>query len=156
MRIRDWSSDVCSSDLRFATASLARPRNGLHEGLPASLALSVIDVREETPPAGESAVHWRLLTTHAVADAAEAFAIADLYRRRWAIEQLFRTLQTQGFDIEGLLVEDEAPLRNLVMAPLTAATTLQQLVHPRDGHTAPPRPPRPHPEPSKAQNTPPL
>lgn len=51
------------------------------------------------------------MTTHAVADAAEAFAIADLYRRRWAIEQLFRTMKTQGFDIEGLLIEEEAPLR---------------------------------------------
>lgn len=123
--------------VRFATASLARPRNGLREGLPASLSVSVVDVREEAPPPGEPPVHWRLLTTHAVADAAEAFAIADLYRRRWAIEQLFRTLKTQGFDIEGLLVEEEAPLRNLVMATLIAAVSIQQLVHARDGLAAP-------------------
>ncbi len=123
--------------VRFATAALARPRNGLREGLPASLAMTVVDVREEAPPPGESPVHWRLLTTHAVTDAAEAFAIADLYRRRWAIEQLFRTLKTQGFDIEGLLVEDETPVRNLVMATLIAAATIQQLVHARDGLTEP-------------------
>jgi hypothetical protein len=123
--------------VRFTTAQIARPRNGLREGLPASICLTVVDVREESAPAGESPVHWRLLTTHAVADAAEAFAIADLYRRRWAIEQLFRTLKTQGFDIEGLLIEDEAPLRNLVMAALVAAVTIQQLVHARDGETAP-------------------
>jgi hypothetical protein len=127
---------------RFTTAVLARPRNGLREALPASLAVTVVDVREETPPPGESPVHWRLLTTHAVGDAATAFAIADLYRRRWAIEQLFRTLKTQGFDIEGLLVEDEAPLKNLVMATLIAAVSIQQLVHARDGQAAP-GPPRP-------------
>lgn len=123
--------------VRFATASLARPRNGLREGLPASLAVTVVDVREEAPPAGEAPVHWRLLTTHAVAEAAEAFAIADLYRRRWAIEQLFRTMKTQGFDIEGLLIEEEAPLRRLVMATLIAAVTVQQLVHARDGEAGP-------------------
>jgi len=123
--------------VRFMTAQIARPRNGRREDLPASLAVTVVDVREEAPPAGESPVHWRLLTTHAVGDAAEAFAVADLYRRRWAIEQLFRTLKTQGFDIEGLLIEDEAPLRRLVMATLVAAVTIQQLVHARDGEAGP-------------------
>lgn len=123
--------------VRFATAQIARPRNGLREGLPGSLAVTVVDVRETAPPSGESAVHWRLLTTHTVTSAAEAFAVADLYRRRWAIEQLFRTLKTQGFDIEGLRVEDETPLRNLVMATLIAAVSIQQLVHARDGHAAP-------------------
>lgn len=123
--------------VRFARVPLARPRNGLREGSPASLAVTVVDVREDAPPPGETPVHWRLLTTHAVSDAAEAFAIADLYRRRWAIEQLFRTLKTQGFDIEGLLIEEEAPLRRLVMATLIAAVTIQQLVHARDGEAAP-------------------
>jgi hypothetical protein len=123
--------------VRFATAAIARPRNGLREALPESLAVTVVDVCEENPPPGEAAVHWRLLTTHAVADPTEAFAVADLYRRRWAIEQLFRTLKTKGFDIEGLLVEDQTPLRNLVMAALIAAVTIQQLVHARDGAVAP-------------------
>lgn len=126
--------------VRFATLALARPKNGLREDLPESLAVTVVDVREETPPAGGSPVHWRLLTTHAVADAAQALAIADLYRQRWAIEQLFRTLKTQGFDIEGLRIEDETPLKNLVMATLIAAVTIQQLVHARDGETAAPGP----------------
>jgi hypothetical protein len=122
---------------RFASVVLARPRNGLREGLPASLAVTVVDIRETDPPAAETPVHWRLLTTHAVTDAAEAFAIANLYRRRWAIEQLFRTMKTQGFDIEGLRVEDETPLKNLVMATLVAAVTIQQLVHARDGQAGP-------------------
>jgi Transposase DDE domain len=122
---------------RFMTAQIAHPRNGRREGLAASLAVTVVDVREEAAPAGESPVHWRLLTTHAVRDAAEAFAVADLYRRRWAIEQLFRTLKTEGFDIEGLLIDDEAPLRRLVMATLVAAVTIQQLVHARDGEAGP-------------------
>ncbi len=122
---------------RFMTVAVARPRNNLVEELPASLTLTLVDVREDNPPAGETAVHWRLITTHPVTNAAEALAVADLYRRRWAIEQLFRTLKTKGFDIEGLLIEDEAPLRRLVMATLIAAVTIQQLVHARDGDQEP-------------------
>ncbi len=78
-------------------------------------------------------MHWRLLTTLPVADAAEAFAVADLYRRRWAIEQLFRTLKTKGFDIEALRIGEDAPRASSSMAALVAAVTIQQLVHARDG-----------------------
>ena len=122
--------------IRFMTVALARPRNGLVAGLPKSVTLNLVDVREIDPPPGE-AVHWRLLTTHRVDDVAQAFAVVDLYRRRWVIEQLFRTLKTQGFDIEGLLIGEEAPLRRLVMAALVAAITVQQLVHARDGVQGP-------------------
>jgi hypothetical protein len=122
---------------RFMRAVIARPRNGLVEDLPRSLCVTLVDIREETAPAGETPVHWRLLTTDPVTNAAEAFAVADLYRRRWCIEQLFRTLKTKGFDIEGVLIEDEAPLRRLVMATLVAAVTIQQLVHARDGDQGP-------------------
>jgi len=96
------------------------------------LTLHAVDVREVDPPAGEK-IHWRLLTTYEIADAKAAFGIADLYRRRWAIEQLFRTMKTQGFDVEGLRIENETPLCNRTMAALIAAVTVQQLVHARDG-----------------------
>jgi hypothetical protein len=122
--------------IRFTQVTLARPRNGVTAGLPESVTLTLVDVREIDPPPGE-VVHWRLLTTHAVNDAARAFAVVELYRRRWAIEQLFRTLKTQGFDIEGALIKEQAPLTRLVMATLIAAITIQQLVHARDGRHGP-------------------
>lgn len=119
--------------VRFMAAPLARPRHGVFAQGPASVTVTLVDLREVNPPAGTEPVHWRLLTTHRVGDAAEALAVADLYRRRWAIEQLFRTLKTQGFDIEGLRIEEPEPRCNLVMAALIAAVTVQQLVHARDG-----------------------
>ena len=122
--------------IRFTRMTLRRPRNGVRGDLPDSVGLTLVDAREIDPPPGE-AVHWRLLTTHAVDDVAQALAVVELYRRRWVIEQLFRTLKTQGFDIEGMLIDDEAPLRRLVMATLLAAITVQQLVHARDGVQGP-------------------
>jgi hypothetical protein len=119
--------------VRYMAVELARPQNGVQAAGPASVRLNMVDLREIDPPAGEAAVHWRLLTTHPVRDGAEALAVGELYRRRWAIEQLFRTMKTQGFDIEALRIEDERPRCNLVMASLIAAVTVQQLVHARDG-----------------------
>jgi hypothetical protein len=82
-------------------------------------------------------LHWRLLTTLPAGDAAEAFAVVGLYRRRWAIEQLFRTLKSAGFDISAVEIEDAAARRRLTMAALVAAMTVQQLVHARDGTQGP-------------------
>jgi Transposase DDE domain len=122
-------------EARFLAVHLARPKNGQRAGLPASVALHLVDIRESDPPPGEAPVHWRLLTTHPVTGVADAWAVAELYRRRWAIEQLFRTLKTQGFDIEGRRIEETAPRNRLVTATLIAAVCIQQLVHARDGGT---------------------
>ena len=126
--------------VRFATMKLARPQRGYRTGLPAALAVQLVDVREVDPPPGEAGVHWRLLTTRPVGDAAQAWQIVNLYRRRWAIEQLFRTLKTKGFDVEGLRIEEDEPRDKLVIATLIAAVIIQQLVHARDGGPGPPRP----------------
>ena len=127
-------------EMRFMPVSLARPNNGQRCGLPASVRLWMVDISETEPPPGHKAVHWRLFTTHGVSTLAEAWAVGELYRRRWGIEQLFRTMKTKGFDIEGLRIEDDAPRNRLVTAILIAAVCIQQLVHARDGGEGPLRP----------------
>ncbi len=126
--------------MRYARVSLARPEHGERAGLPDAVEVNVVDVREIDPPADDAAVHWRLLSTHAVDNAADAWAVAALYRRRWAIEQVFRTLKTKGFDVEGLRIADAEPRNKLVTAALIAALVIQQLVHARDGGPGPLRP----------------
>jgi hypothetical protein len=120
--------------LRFATMMLAKPDRLPAASLPGAVEMQLIDVREIDPPAGVPAIHWRLLTTRVVQSEAEAWAVVDLYRKRWAIEQLFRTLKTQGFDIEAIRIEDSQPRNKLITATLIAAVAIQQLVHGRDGH----------------------
>jgi hypothetical protein len=131
---------TASLALRFATMTLARPNRSHGAGLPDAVEMRLIDVREIAPPDGVAPIHWRLLTTRAVRDAAEAWAVVELYRRRWAIEQLFRTLKTQGFDIEGLRIEDPEPRDKMVTAALIAAVAVQQLVHGREGDSGRLRP----------------
>jgi hypothetical protein len=127
--------------VRFMRAALARPGTGRRNtDDPPEVAVHVVDLREIDPPAGLKPLHWRLLTTAPVSDVAAALATADLYRRRWAIEQLFRTMKTQGFDIEALRIEDSEPRDKLILAALIAAVAVQQLVHARDGGHQPLRP----------------
>jgi hypothetical protein len=122
--------------VRFGQVTIKSPlyvsQKAGKDGVP-SVSLNVVDVREIDPVAATPPVHWRLLTTHTLDTLADALSVTDLYRRRWAIEQLFRTLKTQGFDIEGIRIEAEVPRSKLVMAALIAAVSVQQLVHARDG-----------------------
>ena len=122
--------------LRYREVTLARPRHSLAaDALPPGLRLSLVDVREIGPPPGQAPLHWRLLSSEPVADPAAALALVETYRRRWAIEQLFRTLKSEGFAIEALRIAEEAPFGRMAMAALIAAVTIQQLVHARDGTT---------------------
>lgn len=140
--------------VRFGSVTIKKPKNNkADKGGVGTCTLNFIDVREVEAAAGHAAIHWRLLTTHKVMDLMEALAVVNLYRRRWSIEQLFRTLKTQGFDIEGIRIDEEVPRSRLVMAALVAAVTVQQLVHARDG--APPgKPLRPVTDAFDASDTP--
>jgi hypothetical protein len=123
--------------LRFRAVRIARPvsRRGDDEraALPESVGLSLVEAREVDPPEGVAIAHWRLLTSHKVADVADARRMVGFYRQRWFIEQLFRTLKTRGFQVEALRLADGAPLEKLVTASLIAAVTVLQLVRERDG-----------------------
>jgi len=124
--------------VRFLPVELPRPRNKLRCDDPRTVSLSLVDTREIKARHGGEPLHWRLLTTWRVGSLTEALVVTGLYRCRWMIEQLFRTMKTQGFDIEALRMATEPPLRRLVMATLIAAITVQQLLHARDGVTARP------------------
>jgi hypothetical protein len=126
--------------VRFCPVDIARPvsRKSAVSHLPDHVRLTLVEAREIDPPAGVEAAHWRLLTTHQVHDIADARRIVGFYRQRWVIEQLFRTLKTQGFDVEALRQAEDGPFEKLVAASLIAALTVLQLVRARDGTTGRP------------------
>ena len=127
--------------LRACRVEIKRPkRNRAAEAasLPPSVSLYCVTACEIDPPAGAEAIHWRLLTTHAVLTLDDAIRIIGFYRQRWIIEQMFRVMKTKGFDIEACRVAADGPFENLVAATLIAAVQVQQMVRDRDGAAARP------------------
>jgi hypothetical protein len=127
-----------SAKVRIAFARLEIQRPGRvygAKGLPKSIPVFAVRVEEIDPPRGEKPVMWLLLTTHPVECLADALQIVEWYRARWTVEQLFRTLKTQGFDIEESQIESFAVMRKLVVAALIASLRVLQLVHARNGDT---------------------
>lgn len=108
---------------------------GVKGELPPKLTLNAVRIEEIEPPEGVKPILWLLLTTHEVKDLADAAQIAEWYRARWTIEQVFRTLKSAGLNIEDSQIETPEPMSKLVTAALIAALRVMQLVHARSGVT---------------------
>jgi len=121
--------------LRFSPVNLCRPHPSPGPDLPDSIALTVVDVREVSSAHDGKPIHWRLLTTHCVKNPKQARRIVDLYRKRWTIEEFFRTLKSAGFDIEEADISDPQVMIKFVAAAAVATVTIMQLVRARDGTT---------------------
>jgi len=122
-------------ELRFGAASLARPQSRFLRHLPESLPLNYVEGREPAPRAGREPLHWRLLTTHPVSTAEQAWRIVEWYKQRWLIEQFFRVLKTQGFRLEDSQIGTADRLLKLVAIAAKAAVITIQLLQARNGRS---------------------
>lgn len=128
---------IATVELRAGKVQIARPVNGLVEKLPRAIELNLVEAREVEVPAGKTPLLWRLLTTHAVANGAQAEDVVQLYRLRWRIEQTFRALKSDGLALEDSQLVDAERLFNLAAIGLAGAVRTIQLVDARDGGPRP-------------------
>ena len=119
--------------MRYGSVVLKRPTRTGVKGLPPSLEVDFVEVIEQRPPKGAKPIHWRLLTTHRVENAADAWQIVAWYKLRWIIEQFFRSMKIQGLRIEDSQLETADGLIKLVAIAARAACTVIQLVQARNG-----------------------
>lgn len=128
---------VATVALRAGPVVICRPRHGRDPGAPLRLKLTMVEAREVGGPSGGQPLLWRLLTTLDVADAAGAMETVRLYRLRWRIEEIFRSLKADGMRLEDTQVQDARRLFKLALVGLAAATRTLQLVDARDGSPRP-------------------
>jgi Transposase DDE domain len=120
--------------MRFGSVLLKRPGNSLDKELPETVALSFVEAVELHPPKNVEPVSWMLLTTHEVRSVADAWQVIGWYKRRWIIEQFFRTMKTMGLKIEDSQLQSADRLIKIVAIAAKAAAIIIQLVQARDGH----------------------
>jgi hypothetical protein len=119
--------------MRFGEVEVRRPRDERDRTLAKTVRLRLVEAREVEPPEGVEPLHWRLLTTHDVADADKAWQIVAWYQARWTIEQLFRVMKSQGLQLEDSQLESAERLVKLAAVATKAACIDMQLVQERDG-----------------------
>lgn len=124
--------------VRFGAVTLRRPSCAAKH-LPKRLTLRIVDVREVDPSVDpRERVHWCLITTHTVDSTAAAMEVVRWYRLRWTIEQVFRTMKTDGVAVETSQITTPGSLVKLATVALIAAIRVMQLVIGRDGSTCQP------------------
>lgn len=124
-------------DLKFGAVTLLKPQANPDKNLPDKLPLYVLEVKEQarTVVGKEAPIHWVILTSHTIQSVEEALQVLRWYQERWVIEQTFRTLKSEGLDIENSEVETYGSLANLATMALLAAAQIMQLVNARNGQT---------------------
>jgi Transposase DDE domain len=120
-------------ELRYGEVAICRPRDEYGHSLPPTVRLHLVEVREIDPPAAVEPLHWRLLTTHEITDAAAAWQIVGWYQLRWVIEQLFRVMKSQGLQLEDSQLASAERLVKLAAVATKAACVDIQLTQGRDG-----------------------
>jgi len=122
--------------LRFGAVTIRRPESGMPAAdikvLPKTVDLYLVDSSEVEAPDGVEPIHWRLLTAHTIENIGQARLMLDFYRKRWIIEEFFRTLKTAGFHIEAAEISDPNAMMKLVALAAIAAVTVTQLIRARD------------------------
>lgn len=81
----------------------------------------------EVGKSGKQAVCWRLLTTLVVSTLEEALMVIEWYSWRWVIEEVFRILKKEGFDIEASELESGKSIKKLCLLALNAIVQIFQM-----------------------------
>src|SRR5690606_3599855 len=92
--------------IKYKKVDIQKPRNVSKE-VPPSLCLYFIEAKE-VGYNGKDKVCWRLLTTIPVENYEIANACVEWYSWRWLIEEVFKILKKEGYDIERSELESAA------------------------------------------------
>lgn len=130
------SARTATLAVRAGPVRLQRPRKGARSE-PSEVAMTLVELAEVEPPEGARPVVWRLLTTLATASLAEAQEVAEIYRLRWRIEQVFRSLKRDGLGLDSVQMQHRERLFKLAALGLVAAARTLQLVDARAGSDRP-------------------
>jgi hypothetical protein len=114
--------------VRVAAVDVQPPRNAKQRSKLPAVPVWVIEAREEQPPAGAEAIHWRLLSTEAIDTWEEALRALREYVLRWLIERFHFVLKC-GFRVERLQLETADRLANAVAVYSQAAARVTRLTY---------------------------
>ncbi len=97
--------------------------------------LWLVQAREDpsTVPPGEQPIHWILLTSRPINNVQQAWQLVYDYQRRWDIEQLFRILKKQGYNVEKSQLDHPDKIKKLTVMATVASAKALALVAARDG-----------------------
>jgi hypothetical protein len=116
---------TANMEVRFTEVELKNPSRTAKDAAP-TVKLNCVEARE-VGAISKTGVCWRLLTTLPVTTLQEAMMVIEWYSWRWMIEEVFRILKKEGFDIEASELESGSSIRKLTLLILDAIIKIFQM-----------------------------
>jgi hypothetical protein len=110
-------------EIRYKRVRLKRPPSCLDKTVASEMVLYFIEAREKDYT-GKDALLWHLVTSLEVSDVAVARLCIEWYSWRWMIEEVFRILKKDGYNIEACEMESAAAIRKLSLLILEVVIKL--------------------------------
>lgn len=128
---------VATVKVKSGQIAIKKPGMNSAKTDPKSVVLNMVEACEVGAPQNVEPLLWRLLTTLPATTFADAREVIRVYRLRWRIEQLFRTLKTDGLDLGATQIIYAKSIFNLAAFGVIASCRIMQLVDARDGGDRP-------------------
>lgn len=113
-------------EVRYKKVQFKRPDRKPKDVAEISADVFVIEAREVTPNVKDP-IRWRLTTTLPIDSIEDAKQIIDWYTCRWMIEEFFRVLKKECYDIESSELEDGWAIRKLTILIMDTILKLFQM-----------------------------
>ncbi len=113
---RNISKRTATIEVRYAAITISSHQYS-NKSLPSQVSLYAIEAKE-VGEGIENPIHWRLLTTKKVEDLPTAMLCIEWYTCRWIIEEVFRILKKEGFNIEASELSQAKAIRKLCLMML--------------------------------------
>ena len=113
---RNIQRRIATIEVRFSAITISRHQYA-DKSLPEEISLYAIEAKEVGETI-ENPIHWRLLTTKKVEELPTALQCIEWYTCRWIIEEVFRILKREGFNIEASELSQGKAVRKLCLLML--------------------------------------
>ncbi len=113
---RNIKKRTATIEVRFSEVVISGNQY-ISKGLPKEIVRYAIEAKEVDQDI-ENPIHWRLLTTKRVKDLSTALLCIGRYTCRWIIEEVFRILKKEAFDIEASELSQGKAIRKLSLMML--------------------------------------
>jgi hypothetical protein len=111
-------------EVRYVTAEIKKAQGAGRNKK--SVVVNMVEAREVTTGI-EDPIEWKLITTLPVKNFEDACQIIEWYTCRWMIEEVFRILKKEGYNIEGSEMESGWAIRKLTIMIMDTIVKLFQM-----------------------------
>jgi hypothetical protein len=123
---------TATMQVRVVSVEIMRPKRAMKTLSSSTKRVNVIETKEINAPEGIEPLSWTLMTSLEVVHVDDAIQVIEWYSARWAIEEVYRILKKENYDIESSELETGWALRKLAIIAMDTSMKYFQMLFCRE------------------------